>query len=106
MGAQPEDSQHRLGQTRLTEAASLVAIGHPDIGELVAKIFDRLPDEFPGCSIESAMILVELSDPDDRIDDMPATLVMLECSSDRSVIQAGLLEFSRRLLFRADDPEE
>lgn len=78
-----------------------------EIGELAAKIFDRIPEEFPGCVVEDAILLVELSDPDDVTDEgKPATLVALECTSDRSVVQVGLLEFARRLMFLSDDPEE
>jgi hypothetical protein len=84
-----------------------------DVAELVMKIFDRLGDQFPGTNVEDAIILVELSDPDDKItlDDgreVPSTLVLLECTSDRVVVQAGIMDFAQKLMYErgAVDPDD
>lgn len=73
-----------------------------EVGELIGKIFDRLEQEFPGATVNDALILVELSDPEDIVvadgdgHDVPATIVLLECTTDRAVVQEGLISFAMR----------
>lgn len=82
-----------------------------EVGELAAKAFDRLERDFPGCQIEDALLAVELSDPDDtRPDDgdghpAPATVIVLESTTDRSVVHAGIVAFVQANMFNpeADD---
>lgn len=77
-----------------------------EIGELVARIYDRLEsEEFgPDTKIEDAMLLVEITDPEETIDlgegrkSVPATQIMLEGTSDRLTIQAGIIEFAAQSL--------
>jgi len=85
-----------------------------EIGELIAKIYDRLDDQFEGkAKIEDAVLIVEVSDDEDTVtlDDgtgreVPATIVLLECTSDRLIVQAGILEFAREVMLnRAEDDE-
>ena len=74
-------------------------ITQADLGELIAKLFDRLPEEFPGCEIQDALILVELHDPEDP----DATMVTIECSNDRVTVRSGMLEFGKRTLWAHED---
>lgn len=85
-----------------------------EIGELVAKLFDRLDAQFDGeVEINDALLLVELTDPGDVIElndstgrEVPATIVALESTSDRLVIQAGIMEFARDTLMQAEDGDD
>jgi len=72
-----------------------------DVGELVGRLFDRLPEEFPGMEIQDAMLLVELHDPDDP----DATLVTIECTSDRITVRSGILEFGQKTLWAHENDE-
>lgn len=84
-----------------------------EVAELVMKIFDRLSYQFDGkAQVEDAIILVELSDPDDTVTlengrEVPASIVILESTSDRLVVQAGIMKFAQELMYdRSDDPDE
>jgi len=74
-----------------------------ELGELVVNIFDRLNTEFDGkLEVNDALLLIEATDPsDDR-----ATVVLLECTSDRVVIQSGILEFARRTVIGHGEDDE
>lgn len=71
-----------------------------EIAELVGKIFDRLEEQFDGkLEINDALLLVETTDPTEEIviEDgrtVHPTLVLLECTSDRVIVQAGILTFA------------
>jgi hypothetical protein len=76
-----------------------------EIGELVAKVFDRLPQQFPEGTIVDALLLVEITDPTDLVDtddgtdrQVPTTAIMAECTSDRVVVQTGIVEFARQTI--------
>jgi hypothetical protein len=80
-----------------------MAVTQEQIGELVAKIFDRLDSQHQGAEIMDAIVLVELSDPTDTVvlDDgfgreAPATEIMLEATTDRVTVQEGILRFALR----------
>ena len=81
-----------------------------EVAELVMKVFDRLNEQFDGkAQVEDAIILVELSDPSDTViledgREVPASIVILECTSDRLVVQAGIMRFAQELMYdRADE---
>lgn len=76
-----------------------------EVGELAAKIFDRLPQQFPDGVIVDALLLVEVSDPSDLMetDDtteqmVPATVVLAECTNNRVTVQRGIIDFAERHL--------
>lgn len=79
-----------------------MAVTREQIGELVAKIFDRLEHEnFKDMEIMDAVLVVELSDTEDsaRVDadtdrEAPATVVLLESTTDRTTVQEGILRFA------------
>lgn len=86
-----------------------------EVAELIMKLYDRLDTQFDGAEVLDAVLMVELSDPEDTVtvedgtDDgreVPETIVLLESTSDRLVIQAGILEFARRTMFRGGAEEE
>jgi hypothetical protein len=78
-----------------------------DIGELVARIFDRLSESYPNAIIEDAMVVVEVSNPDDSIildegtsyeKEVSATTVMLESTTARVTVQVGMLQLGHETL--------
>jgi hypothetical protein len=83
-----------------------------EIGELIAKIYDRLDSQFNGkVEIADAVLLVELTDNDDLVtyDDgreVPATIVLLESTSDRVIVQGGIIEFARRVIIGTEFDDE
>ena len=89
-----------------------MARSREEVAELVMKVFDRLADQFGGTAqVEDAMILVELSDPEDTVTledgrEVPASIVILESTSDRLVVQAGIMKFAQELMYDRDDSEE
>jgi len=89
-----------------------MARSQQEVAELVMKVFDRLDSQFEGrAQVEDAMILVELSDPDDTVtledgSEVPASVVILECTTDRLVVQAGIMKFADELMYDRDDGEE
>lgn len=82
-----------------------------EVGELVARAYDRFESQFEGrAEIFDAVLLVEISDPEDTVTDdngreVPATIVMLECTSDRVIVQSGIVEFARRTLIGGGDAD-
>jgi hypothetical protein len=87
-----------------------------EIGELIGKIFDRLDHLSANAEIVDALLLVEIRDNDDTIKiddntpegrDIPATMVMVEGTTDRVVVQAGIIDFAKELLYtRAEEDDE
>jgi len=85
-----------------------------EIGELVAKIFDRLDSQFDGkAKIEDAVLIVEVVDEEDTVTlndgtdrEVPATIVLLECTSDRLVVQSGIIEFARNVMYERGDEDD
>ena len=76
-----------------------------EVGELTALIFDRLERQFPDGEIVDALLLVEITDPNDLMDTddetgrkVPSTAVMAECTSDRVVVQHGIIRFADKTL--------
>jgi hypothetical protein len=93
-----------------------MALTKADIGELVAKIFDRLSESYPNGIIEDAMVIVEVSNPDDTIvldegksyeKEVPSTNVMLESSTERVTVQVGMMQLAHETLAMdvSDDSE-
>ena len=89
-----------------------MARSREDVGELTMRIFDRLEHQFPGCEVADALLMVEVVDLDDTVTvedgtdegrEAPATVMMLEGTTDRLVVQVGMIEFVRRTLFPRDD---
>jgi hypothetical protein len=83
-----------------------MAATREQVAELVMKIFDRLEKEFPNAPVEDALILVELSDKEDLVEledgrEVPATVVLCESTTDRVVIQGGIIEFARQTIIGA-----
>lgn len=86
-----------------------------EVGELAAKIFDRLEHISESAEIQDALLLVEVIDPDETItvDDntpsgreIPMTVVLVEGTTDRVVVQAGIIDFAKELLYtRAEDDD-
>ena len=81
-----------------------------EVGELVMMIYDRLEKQFSNCEVMDAVLLVELSDPDDmeELDDgsgreAPATIVLMESTTDRSTIHAGILDLANSLQERSEE---
>lgn len=80
-----------------------------EIGELAAKIFDRLDSEFEGASVVDAMLLVEIDtgekvtlnegNPHER--EVAPTVVMLESTEDRLTIQVGIIDYCRDVILMA-----
>lgn len=88
-----------------------MAVTREQVAELVMKVFDRLEEEeFKGCVVEDAVILVELSDQEDKIDLggrlVPATVILLECTSDRATVQAGIMDFAQKAMFQEGGEED
>lgn len=86
-----------------------------EVAELVMKVFDRLDSQFEGAHVIDAVLAVEIEDPEDKIQledgtpegrEVPSTIVLLESTSDRLVIQSGIIEFARRTMFRGGVEEE
>lgn len=77
-------------------------ITQADIGELVAKLFDRMPEDFPDYEIQDALLLVELRNPEDP----DVTSVTIECTNDRLTVMAGILEFGQKTLFEKEHDDE
>jgi hypothetical protein len=84
-----------------------------EIAELIAKIYDRLEQQFDGkLEINDAILLVETTDPTEDIEledgrTVNPTLVLLECTSDRVVVQAGILTFAvETILYGRGDADE
>lgn len=88
-----------------------------EVGELVAKIYDRVELQFPGCEVIDALIIVEV-DTKERVlvedgteegREYTPTVVMLEATADRLVVQAGMIDFAHKTLYRAsylDDDDD
>jgi hypothetical protein len=88
-----------------------VSVSKEDVAELTMKVFDRLEKQFPNAPVQDAILLVELSDLEDmqELDDdtgreAPATIVLMESTTDRSVIHEGILRFGLKLSW--NDPME
>lgn len=84
-----------------------------ELGELVAKIFDRLSTQFHDATIEDAVLLVEISDPehsyvDERGETKMETIIFVESTSDRVTVQEGIMAFAKRNIYGGveDDDED
>lgn len=87
-------------------------IDKEQVAELVMKVFDRLEKEFPHCEVMDAVLAVELSDPEDMetLDDhtereVPATIALLESTTDRTTVQEGILRFCLRTFAAVEDDD-
>ncbi len=82
-----------------------------ELGELIAKIFDRLNGQFDEASIEDAVLLVEVSDPNETYEGEDGvtrleTIVLAESTSDRTTVQEGILAFAKRNLYGVPDDDD
>lgn len=82
-----------------------------EVAELIMKVFDRLEGEFSDAQVVDAVLIVEVDEPSMRVEledgrEVPETVVLLESTSDRLVVQGGILEFARRTMFRGGVEEE
>lgn len=85
-----------------------------EVGELVATIFDRLDAEFGGrAKVLDAVLLVEVTDEEDTVvlDDstereVPATIIMLESTTDRTTIHEGIIHFALRVMSQLEEEDE
>jgi len=86
-----------------------------EVAELVMNLYDRLDTQFDGAQVLDAVLVVELEDPEFTVNvedgteegrDVPETIVLMESTTDRLVIQAGMVEFARRTMFRGGAEEE
>lgn len=77
----------------------------------MAKVFDRLGNQFTEATIEDAVLLVEVSDPGHTYTDESGatkreTIVLAESTSTRVTIQEGILAFSSRNLYGVAEDDD
>lgn len=79
------------------------------------KIYDRLQHQFPEGQVEDALLLVEISDPNQKVTieegpgierEVPETIVLSESTTDRLVVQVGIMDFAHKLMYPSGYDEE
>lgn len=70
-----------------------------DLGELMAKVLDRLENEHAGYTVTDAIIVLEIETPEDTPAEEADGTILLQCTSNRASIQFGLLKWGGECVF-------